>query len=183
MNGLGCAGARWKKRCSSSGGSGGWSTRSRTRSSVGRGKPKPFWPKPFLLKTICYWCAVWSFVCTVFLLHPSQTTRHASQRIVSSPHSRRIVSGHPWSTSQGCTGSVAILFFLVAVASYETREAAGSQMATRAGRVKHESQRGVGGSTFQGAEIREGIEALGDNDSGAGQSLTSAQRARRARQE
>ena len=98
------------------------------------------------------------------LLHPGQTTRHAPQRMVSSPNSRRMVSGHPWSTSQGCTVSVAILFFLVAtwwgVASCEAREAAGSQMATWAG-TKHESRLGVGGSTFQGAEIGEGRRGSG----------------------
>ena len=118
------------------------------------------------------------------LLHPSQTTRHASQRMVISPNSGRMVSGHPRPTSQGSTRSaVAIFFFLVAawwaVASCKTQEATGStEMATWAGHTRHESRRGVDGSSFQGTAIGEGHQRA------ERQWLTSAlEQARRAAQD
>ena len=96
------------------------------------------------------------------VLHPCQTTRHASQRMVISPDSGRIVSGHPRSTSQGSTRSAVAIFFWWAVASCETREAAGStETATWAGHTRHESRRGVGSSSFQGTALGEGHRSSG----------------------
>ena len=60
--------------------------------------------------------------------------------------------------------------------SCETRETARSKMATWAGRTKHESTQGVGGSPFQGAEIGEGHR-------GSRRLASSLERARRACQE
>ena len=126
-----------------------------------------------------------------FLLHPCQTTRHASQRMVISSNSGQIVSGHPRSTSQGSTNSaVAIFCFLVAVwwavASCEAQEAAGStEMATWARHTRHEPPDEVLAEARSKVQrLERAIEVLGDNDSAERQWLTSAlEQARRAAQE
>ena len=132
-------------------------------------------------------CSVW-----YSLLHPCETTCHASQRMVFPRDSRRMVPSDPRATSQGSARATAVVFFLVAVwavACCEVREAPGStEMATRAGSTRHASRHNpdevLAAARNKVQRLERAIEVLGDNDSVEARWLTSAlQEARRAAQE
>ena len=99
----------------------------------------------------------------MFLLHPFQTTHHASQGMDFCTDAHRMVPGRPRAAPEtgARTAAVAFLFFVMValwrpVASFEVPNSTGAEVATWAGHTWQQSRRGFGSCSHEGVAIGAG---------------------------